>query len=75
MHCIYYRYGKRALHWIVEAIIDVIRKEIINRELVLPPIFYREKQDPSSFKLRRIGIQNVKQQIYTTLQLKLLDHS
>lgn len=72
VHCIYYRYGKRALHWIVEAIIDVIRKEIINRELVLPPIFYREKQDPSSFKLRRIGIQNVKQQIYDYIAVEAI---
>ena len=72
VHCIYYRYGKNALYWIVEAIIDIVRNEIINRELVLPPIFYREKKDPSSFKLRRIGIQNIKQQIYDYIAVEAI---
>ena len=72
VHCIYYRYGKGALFWIVEAIIDIVRNEIINRELVLPPIFYKEKRDSSSFKLRRIGIQNVKQQIYDYIAVEAI---
>lgn len=36
----------------------------MNRELHFPPIWYKIKIDSSSFKERRIGIQNVKQQIY-----------
>ena len=72
VHCIYFRYGKRALFWIVEAIIDIVRGEILSGELDLPPIFYREKRDSSSFKLRRIGIQNVKQQIYDYIAVEAI---
>lgn len=44
--------------------IDVVRSELINKDLHFPPIWYKTKIDPSSFKERRIGIQNIKQQIY-----------
>lgn len=64
IYCIIYRYGKEAVYPMVERIIDRIRSEIISRKLDLPPIWYKEKVDPSSGKIRRIGIQNVKQQIY-----------
>jgi len=72
VHCIYYRYGKRALYWIVEAIVDIVRNEIINKELHFPAIFYKMKVDPSSFKIRRIGIQNVKQQIYDYIAVEAI---
>lgn len=63
VYCIQHRYGEVALYWIIEDVIDTIRQEIINRDPVFPPIWYRTKIDGSSGKIRRIGIQNVKQQI------------
>lgn len=62
--CIHARYGRRALYWITEKIIDNIRKELIQRKVSFPEIWYREKIDGSSGKVRRIGIQNIKQQLY-----------
>lgn len=38
--------------------------EIINKRLDVKEIWYSEKVDPSSHKVRRIGIQDIKQQIY-----------
>ena len=64
---IYYiikKYGYQAVNWIVEMTIDIIQDEIIRGEISLPPIWYREKIDQSSGKVRRIGIQNVKHQLY-----------
>lgn len=64
---IYYinkRFGKRTLFSIVELLIDIIRNELLNKEISFPPIWHKDKRDPSSGKLRHIGIQNVKQQIY-----------
>lgn len=64
VYCIQYRYGEKALHWIIEDVIDTIRQELIDRNLVFPPIWYKTKIDGSSGKERRIGIQDIKQQIY-----------
>ena len=64
IRCIHYRYGKRALYWITEAIIDILRKEIMTGSISFPSIWYRDKVDGSSGKIRRIGIQNIKQQLY-----------
>ena len=64
IRCIYYRYGKKALYPIVEIIISDLQKEIANESLSFPPIRYRDKIDGSSGKIRRIGIQNIKQQLY-----------
>lgn len=57
-------YGKSIVVPLVETVIDGIRQEIINKKIVIKPIWYSEKIDPSSFKIRKIGIQDVKQQIY-----------
>lgn len=57
-------YGKHAIRPLVETVIDGIHQELVTRKIVLKHIWYSEKIDPSSFKLRRIGIQDVKQQIY-----------
>ena len=62
--CIYYRYGKKVLYPIVEIIISDLRKEIISGSISFPRIWYRDKTDSSSGKIRRIGIQNIKQQLY-----------
>ena len=64
IYCILRKYGKNALRFLVEAVIDDIRNEIINWDIKFPPVWYREKVDPSSGKIRRIGIQNIKHQLY-----------
>ena len=64
IRCIYYRYEKEALYPIVEIIISDLREEIINKSVSFPAIWYRDKIDGSSGKIRRIGIQNIKQQLY-----------
>lgn len=61
---IYHRYGKKSIKPFVEVLINVIRFEIINKSIIYPPIWYKDKVDPSSYKIRHIGIQHVKQQIY-----------
>lgn len=64
IRCIYHRYGKRAMYPITEIIITELREELLRGNISFPPIYYREKMDMSSRKIRRIGIQNVKQQLY-----------
>ena len=64
IRCIYHRYGKPAMYPFVEFAISEIQQEIINNTISFPDIWYREKVDGSSGKLRRIGIQNIKQQLY-----------
>lgn len=64
IRCIYHRYGKKALYWITESIVDILREEISTGNIAFPAIWYRDKVDGSSGKIRRIGIQNIKQQLY-----------
>lgn len=64
IRCIHHRYGRKSLYPIVEIIISDLQKEIANESLSFPPIWYRDKIDGSSGKIRRIGIQNIKQQLY-----------
>ena len=64
IRCIYHRYGKSAMYPITEIIITELREELLRGNISFPPIYYREKIDASSRKIRRIGIQNVKQQLY-----------
>lgn len=61
---IYFRYGKKALYPITEIIISELQEEIIKGSISFPEIWYRDKVDGSSGKIRRIGIQNIKQQLY-----------
>lgn len=56
--------GKIAYVDIVDKLSLEIQHELTNKELNLLDIWYREKSDPSNFKVRRIGIQDIKQQIY-----------
>lgn len=72
IYCIFKRYGKNALHFLVETVIDHIREEIINWDIKFPPVWYREKIDSSSGKLRRIGIQNIKHQLYDYIAVEAL---
>ena len=64
IRCIYYRYGKSAMYPFTEIAISEIQAEIIGGNMSFPQIWYREKIDGSSGKIRRIGIQNIKQQLY-----------
>lgn len=64
IQCIYRRYGKPAMKPFAEIIITELQKEIVNDDVSFPAIWYRDKVDKSSGKIRRIGIQNIKQQLY-----------
>ena len=64
IRCIYRRYGKIAMYPFTEVVISEAREEILRGNISFRPIWYREKVDGSSGKIRRIGIQNIKQQIY-----------
>ena len=64
IRCIYYRYGKAAMYPFTEVVITEIQNEIVSGNISFPEIWYREKVDGSSGKVRRIGIQNIKQQLY-----------
>lgn len=70
---IYFRYGKRGMYPIVELIITELQSEIISESVSFPKIWYREKVDGSSGKVRRIGIQNVKQQLYDYIAVEGLN--
>ena len=49
----------------VEKIIDRLRQNILNQDLKdLSKIVYREKADPSSLKIRTIGVESIEQQLY-----------
>lgn len=70
VYVIIHRYGKVAVYWIVDSLCVTIQNELLNKQLSFPGIWYREKIDPSSFKIRRIGIQNIKQQIYDYIAME-----
>lgn len=72
IRCIYYRYGKSAMYPFTEIVISEIQNEIKSRNISFPEIWYREKLDGSSGKIRRIGIQNIKQQLYDYIAVEAL---
>lgn len=55
--------GKSALRFIVEKIIDDLEWNLLFQTLEFKPIRYEDRRDSSSGKMRRIGIQDVYQQI------------
>ena len=63
-------YGKKTLFPIVEILIDIIQTELLEKDIHFIPIWYKDKADPSSGKIRHIGIQNVKQQIYDYIAIE-----
>lgn len=73
IRCIYYRYGKSAMYPFTEIAISEIQAEIIGGNMSFPQIWYREKIDGSSGKVRRIGIQNIKQQLYDYIAVEALE--
>lgn len=73
IRCIYYRYGKSAMYPFTEIAILEIQNEIKSGNISFPEIWYREKVDGSSGKVRRIGIQNIKQQLYDYIVVEALE--
>ena len=73
IRCIYYRYGKSAMYPFTEIAISEIQAEISGGNMSFPQIWYREKIDGSSGKVRRIGIQNIKQQLYDYIAVEALE--
>lgn len=65
-------YYQKYLNGAIQTLIDGIRQEILDRNYKVKPIFYRNKIDGNSGKLRRIGIQDVKQQIYDYIACEAL---
>lgn len=63
---------ERFLSRAIERIADEITEELTNEKLNLIPIWYSEKYDTSSLKTRRIGIQDIKQQIYDYIAVNAL---
>ena len=57
-------YTKGYADGLIETVIDGIRQEIIYQSYVVKPIHYQTKIDGNSGKVRQIGIQDVKQQLY-----------
>lgn len=56
--------GHEAMTPYIEMVIDLLHKELLTRQASWAPIVYSEQLDPSSGKVRKIGTQSVKQQIY-----------
>lgn len=67
---IYHRYGRKAIKPFIEILINALRSELLNKSISFPPIWYKDKVDPSSHKVRHIGIQHVKQQIYDYIAIE-----
>ena len=65
-------FGIKGLKPLVETVIDGVREEIIQNNINFKPIWYKEKIDASSQKVRRIGIQNIKQQIYDYIAVEAM---
>ena len=57
-------YSKGYIDGLIETVIDGIRQEIIYQSYAVKPIHYQTKIDGNSGKVRQIGIQDVKQQLY-----------
>ena len=65
-------FGIKGLKPQVEMVIDGVREEIIQNNIKFKPIWYKNKIDASSQKVRRIGIQNIKQQIYDYIAVEAM---
>lgn len=65
-------FGIKALRPFAETAVDGIREELIRNKIKFKPIWYKEKIDASSQKIRRIGIQNIKQQIYDYIAVEAM---
>lgn len=64
---------KRAINGLVQTVVDGIRQEIINKKYIVKPIRYRKQIDKCNGKVRNIGIQDIKQQIYDYIAVYAMD--
>lgn len=55
--------GKLAVRFLANEVVDKLENDLKNRSLEFVPIQYKNQKDRSSGKLRRIGVQDVYQQI------------
>ena len=55
---------KRMMNGVIQTVVDGIQQEIINKKYIVKPIRYRKQVDKCNGKIRNIGIQDIKQQIY-----------
>lgn len=62
-----------AMEGLINTVIDGIQQEIINKKYVVKPIRYRKQVDRCNGKVRNIGIQDVKQQIYDYIAVYAMD--
>ena len=65
-------FGLKGMKMLAETVVDGVREEIIQSNIHFEPIWYKEKIDASSQKVRRIGIQNIKQQIYDYIAVEAM---
>lgn len=63
----------RDLSAYLDKLVAMMKDELTNKQLKLRPIKYKDKIDGSSGKLRRIGIEDIKQQMYEDLALIALE--
>lgn len=61
------------LNSLIETIVDGIQKEIIEKKYIVKPIRYTLKKDSCNGKIRKIGIQDIKQQIYDYIAVYALE--
>lgn len=54
----------KSMNGLVNTVIDGIQQEILNKKYIVKPIRYRKQVDKCNGKVRNIGIQDVKQQIF-----------
>lgn len=66
------KFGLKGMKTLAETVVDGVREEIIQGNIHFKPIWYREKIDASSQKVRKIGIQNIKQQIYDYIAVEAM---
>lgn len=65
-------FGLKGMKTLAETVVDGVREEIIQGNIHFKPMWYREKIDASSQKVRKIGIQNIKQQIYDYIAVEAM---
>ena len=58
---------------LINTVIDGIQQEIINKAYVVKPIRYKKQVDKCNGKVRAIGIQDIKQQIYDYIAVYAMD--
>ena len=65
--------NKRMMESLVQTVVDGIRQEIISKKYIVKPIRYKRQVDKCNGKVRNIGIQDIKQQIYDYIAVYAMD--